>query len=116
MADLDHKIDELLRRLGRFLDKDRAYLFTFSPDGRFMRNTHEWCAPGVRSMMADLREIARWVKLSGTAEEAEAPADHPDRRADRPPEGPIDERPAPESVAADGPEPAWVPPAVSKRV
>ncbi|MGQ3198429.1 ABC transporter ATP-binding protein, partial [Microbacterium aurantiacum] len=29
------------------------------------------------------------------AEEAEAPADHPDRRADRPPEGPIDERPAP---------------------
>ncbi|WP_082334807.1 ABC transporter ATP-binding protein [Microbacterium aurantiacum] len=46
------------------------------------------------------------------AEEAEAPADHPDRRADRPPESPIDERPAPESVAADGPEPAWVPPAV----
>ncbi|MEV8134853.1 ABC transporter ATP-binding protein [Microbacterium aurantiacum] len=46
------------------------------------------------------------------AEEAEAPADHPDRRADRPPESPIDERPAPESVAADAPEPAWVPPAV----
>lgn len=46
------------------------------------------------------------------AEEAEAPADHPDRRADRPPEGRTDERPAPESVAAEGPEPAWIPPAV----
>ncbi|MEV8272514.1 ABC transporter ATP-binding protein [Microbacterium sp. NPDC077184] len=46
------------------------------------------------------------------AEEAEAPADHPDRRADRPPEGRTDESPATEAVAADAPEPAWVPPAV----
>lgn len=46
------------------------------------------------------------------AEEAEAPADHPDRRADRPPEGRTDESPAPEAVAAEGPEPAWIPPAV----
>lgn len=46
------------------------------------------------------------------AEEAEAPADHPERRADRPPEGRTDERPASEVVAADAPEPAWIPPAV----
>lgn len=46
------------------------------------------------------------------AEEAETPADHPDRRADRPPEGRTDESPAPEAVAPGAPAPAWVPPAV----
>lgn len=47
------------------------------------------------------------------AEEAEAPADHPDRRADRPPTGRPDETPEPNPAALMvSSEPAWVPPAV----
>jgi signal transduction histidine kinase len=37
---------------------DRAYLFSFSPDGSLINNTHEWCAPGVPEMKPVLQGIA----------------------------------------------------------
>ncbi len=41
---LDEKINSLLVRAGEFFDADRSYVFLFSPDGKTMSNTHEWCA------------------------------------------------------------------------
>jgi PAS domain S-box-containing protein len=44
---IDEHILETLAAVGRFVMVDRAYVFLFSEDGLRMRNTHEWCAPGV---------------------------------------------------------------------
>lgn len=51
--EIDARIDDLLRRAGTLFEVDRAYLFCFSEQGEAMSNTHEWCAPGVRSLLQD---------------------------------------------------------------
>jgi signal transduction histidine kinase/CheY-like chemotaxis protein/HPt (histidine-containing phosphotransfer) domain-containing protein len=45
-ANIDAKINAMLRQYGEFLRVDRTFLFKFSDDGQFMTNTHEWCGPG----------------------------------------------------------------------
>jgi diguanylate cyclase (GGDEF)-like protein/PAS domain S-box-containing protein len=57
-ADLmDERLDAALADIGRFFESDRCYLFELSPDGTHMDNTHEWCAPGVFSVMDQLRDV-----------------------------------------------------------
>lgn len=46
-SQLDAAVDRALRFLGEFLDADRGYLMLFTPDGLYLDNTHEWCAPGI---------------------------------------------------------------------
>lgn len=36
-----------LQKIGEFLQVDRSYVFLFFENGKFMSNTHEWCAPGI---------------------------------------------------------------------
>jgi len=55
---IDECIDELLRSIGGFFGIDRAYVYGFSQDHLTMTNTHEWCAPGVASLMADQQGVA----------------------------------------------------------
>ncbi|NEX17044.1 MAG: hypothetical protein C1943_10535 [Halochromatium sp.] len=48
---IDAKINHFLAVTGRFFGVDRSYLFAFSDDLTSMRNTHEWCAPGIESFL-----------------------------------------------------------------
>lgn len=56
-CDLDQAIQQSLADLGNFCQASRAYLFRCSEDGRFISNTHEWCAPGVRPEIHNLQNI-----------------------------------------------------------
>ncbi len=42
-------INAVLAVLGKFFDVSRAYIFQNSPDGKYHKNTFEWCAPGITS-------------------------------------------------------------------
>jgi diguanylate cyclase (GGDEF)-like protein/PAS domain S-box-containing protein len=63
-SELDANIDRTLASIGAMFDVDRAYVFTLSPDGGTMDNSHEWCAPGVEPQIANLKglpaDIAPW--------------------------------------------------------
>ena len=52
---LDSDIKRVLELLGQSFDADRAYLFQMK-DMLFVQNTHEWIAPGITSVQADLQE------------------------------------------------------------
>lgn len=54
---IDQCIDEVLKSIGEFFDVDRAYLYGFSDEYRLMNNTHEWCRPGVPSLMESQQEV-----------------------------------------------------------
>lgn len=56
-GDIDEDIRELLARVGEFFDVDRAYLYLFSDEARVMTNTHEWCRPGVESLIDGQQQI-----------------------------------------------------------
>ncbi len=47
---IDAGIQRALRTIGEFTGSDRSYVFTFSPDGTTMDNTHEWCRAGVEPL------------------------------------------------------------------
>jgi len=49
--DPDQTITQALRLLGEFFDVSRAYVFRYRADERAMDNSHEWCAPGVASLL-----------------------------------------------------------------
>ncbi len=52
-------IDHALGVLGEFTGVSICRLFEYSADGLISSNTHEWCAPGVASQMANLRMMQR---------------------------------------------------------
>lgn len=51
-------IDEGLAQLGAFVEADRAYVFELMPGGS-ARNTHEWCAPGIKPEIENLQNLPR---------------------------------------------------------
>lgn len=55
---IDDSIRDLLKAIGGFFDVDRAYLYAFSPDYRFMDNTHEWCSPGVSALIHSQHNVS----------------------------------------------------------
>jgi PAS domain S-box-containing protein len=55
--EIDTSINDSLRRIGQFTGADRAYVFLISEDGERFSNTHEWCAPGIRSEQATLQDL-----------------------------------------------------------
>ncbi len=56
--EIDAHIDRALATIGRFVGADRSYVFRFSPDGRRMTNTHEWCAEGIRPAVHRIRDVS----------------------------------------------------------
>lgn len=44
-------IDDVMKIVGEFTGVDRFYMFEFSDDGSTVRNTHEWCAGGIRPLI-----------------------------------------------------------------
>ncbi|MCO6177018.1 PAS-domain containing protein [Ciceribacter sp. RN22] len=57
LAGADAAIDEALGRMGAVTRTDRVYVFRLRPEGDFIDNTHEWCAPGIESVREMLQEI-----------------------------------------------------------
>lgn len=53
---LDSAITTVLGQLGAVCQAERAYFFV-RQEGRWF-NTHEWCAPGIVSVQADLQDVA----------------------------------------------------------
>ena len=43
----DQTVDNVLEKIGLFLEVDRTFLFQFSEDLTHASNTHEWCAEGI---------------------------------------------------------------------
>ncbi|MDO9293738.1 MAG: PAS domain-containing protein [Hydrogenophaga sp.] len=54
---MDAAIHEALGDMGRFVSADRAYLFDYDWAARTRSNTHEWCAEGIASGRAHLRNL-----------------------------------------------------------
>ncbi len=55
--EIDEAIHQGLRQIGRALCVERTWVFRFSSDRRFFTESHEWCAPGVRSQQKDFAHI-----------------------------------------------------------
>lgn len=54
---VDEQVNESLAELCKFVNADRCYIFQKSNDGSTISNTHEWCAPGVRSRIDEFQDI-----------------------------------------------------------
>lgn len=54
---IDECIDELLSSISNFFGVDRAYVYAFSEDYSLMTNTHEWCSPGVCSLIESQQQL-----------------------------------------------------------
>jgi signal transduction histidine kinase len=54
---VDDGVREALRAIGEFARVDRAYVFRFTSDGAAMDNTHEWCAPGIHSLIEMMQNL-----------------------------------------------------------
>lgn len=59
LADIDRGFQSALAELGRTLRADRTSLFLLSEDGRRFLKTHEWCADGVPSLLAERAVVSR---------------------------------------------------------
>ncbi|MFP4279731.1 MAG: diguanylate cyclase domain-containing protein, partial [Halochromatium sp.] len=56
-SDLDAAINVALARIGTCVCAHRCYLFQMNEDGAAMTCTHEWCAPGIRPQIDELRDL-----------------------------------------------------------
>jgi two-component system, NtrC family, sensor kinase len=61
----DQYMDRGLEMIGALKGVDRSYLFLFSPDGRYLDNTHEWCAEGITAEIESSQRVplerVEWV-------------------------------------------------------
>ncbi len=55
---LDDALQEALARVGAFSKTDRVYIFFYDFQQRIMRNTHEWCAPGIKPEIHNLQNVS----------------------------------------------------------
>ena len=49
--------DQSLNHIGHFLNMDRVYLFTLSPDSKQMSNIHEWCQKKIEPAIEMLQDL-----------------------------------------------------------
>ena len=50
-GEVDREINNALRMVGEFTGVDRNYVYFFTEDMAVSRNTHEWCAGGIESLI-----------------------------------------------------------------
>ncbi len=53
----NRRLDELLEKIGRFSDVDRAYYFTIDHLNKTSSNTNEWCKEGVEPQIGFLQDL-----------------------------------------------------------
>jgi diguanylate cyclase (GGDEF)-like protein/PAS domain S-box-containing protein len=56
-ANIDRKINSALKKIGKFFNIDRSYIFQFSNNYDFVSNTHEWCKNGIEAQIDKLQNI-----------------------------------------------------------
>ncbi|MCK4870712.1 MAG: diguanylate cyclase, partial [Gammaproteobacteria bacterium] len=57
LHNINEHITAALGTMGKTLNFDRAYVFMFSPDKKYMSNTHEWCAPNIEPQINNLQNL-----------------------------------------------------------
>jgi len=57
MEDIDEALNRSLAITGQLLDVSRAYVFRIREHERVLDNTHEWCAPGVKPEIDNLKGL-----------------------------------------------------------
>ncbi|SMP65027.1 PAS domain S-box-containing protein [Desulfonatronum zhilinae] len=55
---LDEALQEALARVGAFSKTDRVYIFSYDFQQQTMRNTYEWCPPGVEPEISNLQSVS----------------------------------------------------------
>lgn len=55
--DTQTAVNTILEIVGRAYDVSRVYIFEDSDDGKFCRNTFEWCNTGINSEIQNLQEV-----------------------------------------------------------
>lgn len=56
-VEYDTGIYELIKDIGTYSSVDRSYLFIVSDDGKYLTNTHEWCARGIEPQIQILQDL-----------------------------------------------------------
>lgn len=57
VEEVDAVVQQALAESGAITGADRAYVFLFTDDEKFMSNTHEWCAAGIRPQKDELQDL-----------------------------------------------------------
>jgi len=57
IGDIDFNIMNSLEKISKYLNADRAYLFTYDYTHKITTNTHEWCNQGIPSQIQNLQNI-----------------------------------------------------------
>ncbi|TVO68137.1 PAS domain S-box protein [Denitromonas ohlonensis] len=57
LQQIDQAIQDALGKIGRFFGIDRSYVFAYDATTQHIRNSHEWCAPGVPPEIDNLQKI-----------------------------------------------------------
>lgn len=55
LEEVDRQINRMLHKIGEFTGLDRVYVFIHNYDKEITRNTHEWCAEGIKPEIENLR-------------------------------------------------------------
>lgn len=56
--EIEEAVRDALGELGANCDADRAWIFNLTADGRYVEHAYEWCAPGIRSEIDNMRGVA----------------------------------------------------------
>jgi len=57
LSEVDDAINESLAEIGKLVDADRAYIFSFDPEKQVVSNTYEWCAEDITPHINDLKAV-----------------------------------------------------------
>lgn len=64
-GDFDYRINKALSILGKYTGVDRIYIFEDFNNGKFTRNTYEWCKPGVTPEKDKYQQVSYLPTLHG---------------------------------------------------
>jgi len=78
LSDVDNQINSALEILGRFVNADRTYVFSYDFEHKVAVNTHEWCKEGVEPQINNLQhvpldEMGYWPQKHAKGELIEIP-------------------------------------------
>ncbi|MFN2340179.1 MAG: diguanylate cyclase [Halanaerobium sp.] len=66
-GNIDRILNNSLKKIAKFFEVERSYIFELSDDGKTMSNTHEWTAAGVEAQKENLKQLSTakfdwWLK------------------------------------------------------
>jgi signal transduction histidine kinase/DNA-binding NarL/FixJ family response regulator len=57
LSEVDDAINASLAEIGKLVEADRAYIFSFDKEKQIVSNTYEWCADGITPHIDDLKAV-----------------------------------------------------------